>query len=70
MRRNERLKQPLNIVRIMFDTKYICLGCKIQQFPPCGFIKNDDGEIITKHNKEIGQKRNCQKVILVTNFFV
>lgn len=35
----------------------------MQKFPPCGFKKNEFGEIVTKHSKEINQKRNCQKIM-------
>jgi serine/threonine-protein kinase RIO1 len=42
------------------DEKY---RSKAQEFPPCGFRRNQNGEIITKHNKEVGQQRNCQKMM-------
>ncbi|KAI6182844.1 Serine/threonine-protein kinase RIO3 [Aphelenchoides bicaudatus] len=43
---------------------------KVQEFPASGFRKDDHGNIITKHNKEIGQQRNCQKIMqgFSTNF--
>jgi len=37
---------------------------KVEKFPRSGFKKNENGEIVTKHNKEIGQKKNCQKMMM------
>ncbi|KAI6203320.1 Serine/threonine-protein kinase RIO3 [Aphelenchoides besseyi] len=42
---------------------------KVQQFPPCGFVRTEDGKLITKHDKEIGQRRNCQKMMLFPSNF-
>ncbi|KAH7695614.1 atypical/RIO/RIO3 protein kinase [Aphelenchoides avenae] len=36
---------------------------KKEQFPPCGFVRNNDGEIITKHDKDMTQRRNCNKMM-------
>ncbi|CAD5207100.1 unnamed protein product [Bursaphelenchus okinawaensis] len=33
-----------------------------ETFPPCGFRRNQNGEIITKHNKEMSDRRNCQRL--------
>lgn len=40
------------------------LGSKVQEFPPCEFKRTEDGQIITKHDKEIGQRKNCQKMMI------
>ena len=34
-------------------------------FPPCGFMKGEDGQLITKHNKEMAERRNMDKVLEV-----
>jgi len=36
---------------------------KVQEFPPCGFRRNQNGDIITRHDKEVGLKKNCQKMM-------
>ncbi|KAI6207996.1 Serine/threonine-protein kinase RIO3 [Aphelenchoides besseyi] len=42
---------------------------KVQQFPPCGFVRTEDGKLLTKHDKEIAQRRNCQKMMLFPSDF-
>ncbi|KAI6241434.1 26S proteasome non-ATPase regulatory subunit 7 [Aphelenchoides fujianensis] len=36
----------------------------VKKFPPCGFIRNNQGEIITKHDKQVGERRNCEKMMI------
>lgn len=33
------------------------------EFPPSGFIKNEDGSIVTKHNQEISEQRISEKAL-------
>lgn len=34
-----------------------------QEFPPCGFMKDAEGRVITKHDKEVMERRNTNKVM-------
>lgn len=34
-----------------------------EEFPPCGFVKDAEGNLITKHDKELSEKRNTNKVM-------
>lgn len=36
-----------------------------ERFPPCGFVRNNNGEIITKHDKGISDRKNCQRLFQV-----
>lgn len=33
------------------------------EFPPCGFIRTDDGNIVTKHDSEIIEQKNSDKAL-------
>uniref|UniRef100_A0A915BAC1 Serine/threonine-protein kinase RIO3 n=1 Tax=Parascaris univalens TaxID=6257 RepID=A0A915BAC1_PARUN len=34
-----------------------------EEFPPCGFVKDAEGNVITKHDKEVMERRNTNKVM-------
>ncbi|KAI1726887.1 RIO1 family domain-containing protein [Ditylenchus destructor] len=45
-----------------FATKLL-YESKEREFPPCGFIKTNEGQIITKHDREINDRKNCAKAL-------
>uniref|UniRef100_A0A915DN59 Uncharacterized protein n=1 Tax=Ditylenchus dipsaci TaxID=166011 RepID=A0A915DN59_9BILA len=34
-----------------------------QEFPPCGFVQTAEGVFITKHDREISDRRNCTRAL-------
>ncbi|VDM37679.1 unnamed protein product [Toxocara canis] len=34
-----------------------------EEFPPCGFVRDAEGHMITKHDKEVMERRNTNKVM-------
>lgn len=34
-----------------------------EKFPACGFVRNEDGDIITKHDQGISGRKNCQRTM-------
>lgn len=40
-----------------------------EEFPPCGFVKDAEGNVITKHDKEVMERRNTNKVMQVRGAF-
>lgn len=62
-RRTSFMVRMSDVVQGMF----LVAESKKQQFPPCGFVRNNDGEIITKHDKEMTGRRNCNKMMQVVH---